>query len=169
MTTHTSWIRLLLIRELESLVAELQLYPSDDLVWKTVPGVSNSAGALTLHLCGNLQHFIGTVLGNTGYARNREAEFKLRDLPRPELIAEIAKTMQVVDAVLANRPDSALLTDYPNVLGGIRVPCGLFLQHLSTHFAYHLGQVGYLRRILTGDSTSTSAISMYALAPTASA
>lgn len=39
----------------------------------TAPGITNSVGNLGQHLCGNLQHFIGAVLGSTGYVRNRES------------------------------------------------------------------------------------------------
>lgn len=164
MNTHTTWIRRLLVRELHSLVAELELFPADDLMWATPPGITNSAGNLTLHLCGNIQHFIGAVLGSTGYVRNREREFSARGIPRAALIAEVRTTIVVVTDVLANRPDYALLSDYPDVLGGLRVPCGLWLQHLTTHLAFHLGQVGYLRRILTGDATSAGAVPMKSLA-----
>lgn len=163
MNTHTIWIHRLFIRELHSLVAELELFPGDELVWATAPGITNSVGNLTLHLCGNLQHFVGAVLGSTGYVRNREREFNTRGLPRAALIAEVRTTIAVVTDVLANRPDDSLFSDYPDVLGGLRVPCGLWLQHLNTHLAFHLGQVGYLRRILTGDATSTEAVPIKSL------
>jgi hypothetical protein len=42
-------------------------------------GISNSAGNLCLHLIGNLNHFIGATLGNTGYVRNREQEFSSKE------------------------------------------------------------------------------------------
>jgi hypothetical protein len=40
---------------------------------------------------------------------------------------------------------------------------GWFLLHLGTHLAFHLGQAGYLRRMITGDSASTSPISLKVL------
>jgi hypothetical protein len=40
---------------------------------------------------------------------------------------------------------------------------GLFLGQLAVHLAFHLGQAGYLRRVLTGSSESSGALSMQAL------
>jgi hypothetical protein len=40
-----------------------------------------------------------------------------------------------------------------------------FLLHLCTHAAFHVGQLGYLRRIVTGDSRSTNSVSAGGLAP----
>jgi hypothetical protein len=128
MNSHTGWIRQLLVRELRSLIAEIELYPSDALIWFTPPGIANSAGTIVLHVCGNLQHFVGAVLGGTGYVRDRELEFRQRDVSRAVLLAELQKTMGVVNDVLAHRPDEALLVPYPDVLGGLQLPCGLFLQ-----------------------------------------
>jgi hypothetical protein len=41
---------------------------------------------------------------------------------------------------------------------------GLFLLHLNVHLAHYLGQIGYLRRIVTGDPRSSGAIAVTALA-----
>jgi hypothetical protein len=158
-----AWIRLLLTRELTSFSRELELFPDESLIWKIVPGISNSAGTLTLHVCGNLQHFVGAVLGGTGYVRNRDLEFSARGVSRAVLLAELQKTIQVVDAVLPRLPENALSADYPDVPGGIRVPTGLFLLHLCTHLAHHLGQAGYLRRVLTGENQSSGPVAVKAL------
>src|SRR5436190_4511608 len=68
----------LLVRELQACEREIALFPDDESVWRTVPGVTNAAGNLAMHLAGNLQYFIGAVLGETGYVRNRELEFGQR-------------------------------------------------------------------------------------------
>lgn len=160
----TSWIRHLLVRDLDGLRSELELFRDESLLWSTPPGISNSAGTLALHLCGNLQHYVGAVLGNSGYVRNRDQEFSRRNVGRAELVAEIETTSRVVRTVLSERTDDLLLLDYPEELAGTRFTTGLFLQHLSTHLAMHLGQVGYLRRMLTGDGTSAGPVSLQALA-----
>lgn len=160
----TQWTRLLLIRELTSFSRELELFPDESLIWKTVPGISNSAGNLALHVCGNLQHFVGAVLGGTGYLRNRDLEFSARGVSRAVLLAELQETTHVVDTVLPRLPENALSADYPDVPGGGRVPTGLFLLHLGIHLAHHLGQAGYLRRVLTGQNQSSGAIAVRALA-----
>ena len=70
-----AWLEAILVRELEALKRELAAYPSDADVWATPPGVSNSGGTLALHLAGNLQHYVGAMLGGSGYVRDRAAEF----------------------------------------------------------------------------------------------
>ena len=53
----------LLTRELDGFKRELALFPDDQSVWRTVPGVTNSAGNLALHIAGGLQYLVGGVLG----------------------------------------------------------------------------------------------------------
>jgi hypothetical protein len=158
-----AWIRLLLIRELTSFSQELELFGDESLIWSVVPGITNSAGTLALHVCGNLQHFVGAVLGGTGYVRDRDLEFSARGVSRDVLSAELRKTIQVVDTVLPRLSEQVMSTDFPAVPGGTRVPTGLFLLHLAAHLAHHLGQAGYLRRILSGENRSSGAIAIKAL------
>lgn len=157
------WIRLLITRELATFSRELELFPDESKVWATAPGIANSAGTLTLHVCGNLQHYVGAVLGNTGYVRDRPLEFSTRDLPRSVLQDNLTRTAEVVRTALADLTDQQLEADYPDGLGVPRMPTGLFLFHLSAHLAFHLGQAGYLRRTLTGSKESSGALSMQAL------
>ena len=159
----TDWIRLLITRELASFSREIELFPDEAQIWATAPGIANSAGTLTLHICGNLQHYLGAVLGNTGYVRDRPLEFSARDLPRAVLLENLAKTSEVVRTVLAALTDEQLAADYPDGLGVPRMPTGLFLGQLAVHLAFHLGQAGYLRRMLTGSSESSGALAMQAL------
>jgi hypothetical protein len=86
----------LLVRELETFAREVELFPDDESLFKTLPGVANSAGNLGLHVCGNLQHFVGAVLGNTGYVRNRDAEFAARSGRRDDLARMLRETAAVV-------------------------------------------------------------------------
>ena len=156
-------LRAVIIRELESFAREIELFPDDQLVWQTVPGITNSSGNLALHVAGNLQHFVGHVLGGTGYVRNRDAEFARRTGSRAEVVAEITRAREVVSTVLGRLSDDALDRTYPEPIQGRQLSTGTFLVHLATHLAFHLGQVGYLRRALTGDSTSAGAVSSASL------
>ncbi|MGE5345875.1 MAG: DinB family protein [Acidithiobacillales bacterium] len=163
MPEPASWIRLLLVRELEAFARELSLFPNDEMVWATLPGISNSAGTLALHVCGNLEHFVGGILGASGYLRDRDAEFSRRGVSRDELAREIRQTIRVIDNVLPGLSSDDLALEYPEAVGGLRFPTGLFLLHLCAHAAHHLGQAGYLRRALTGESRHSEAISVKAL------
>ncbi|MGB5288816.1 MAG: hypothetical protein WBN42_10030, partial [Ignavibacteriaceae bacterium] len=57
-------------RDLEKLKSEISFFKDEENLWKISGDIKNSAGNLCLHLCGNLQHFIGAVLGNSDYIRN---------------------------------------------------------------------------------------------------
>ena len=157
-------IRRLLTRELAAFAREVDLFPDDETLWKTVPGITNSAGNLALHACGNLRHFVGAVLGGTGYVRDRPAEFATRKGRREDVARELRETAYLVTAVLGRLPAAALDAPFPEAHEGIRLPCRLYLMHLSVHLAFHLGQAGYLRRALTGDARSSGPVSLKALA-----
>lgn len=166
-TDTLAGIRAVLARELDAFAREIELFPDDDLVWRAVPGITNSAGNLALHVCGNLQHYLGAVLAGTGYVRDREREFSQRSGTRVQLAAGLRATVEVVDRVVPSLSGELLAREYPEAVGGARLGTGLFLLHLCTHLAHHLGQAGYLRRVLTGANRSSGAISVEVLAETA--
>ncbi len=154
----------LIERELTSLKAELAAYPDEGSIWEIPAGISNSAGTLALHLVGNLRHFIGANLGNSGYIRNRPAEFESRNVPREEIYKLIDSSVAEVSAALTNLPPEKLGERFPLKFGDISVQNDDFLLHLLSHLAYHLGQVNYHRRLVTTDGSSTSALSIPKLA-----
>jgi hypothetical protein len=157
-------IRRVMARELEAFAREVELFPDDAALWRTVPGVANSAGNLALHVCGNLKHFVGAVLGGSGYVRNREAEFAARSGRREDVARQVRETAGVVSTVLSRLPATVLEAPYPEAHDGVQLRCDTFLLHLSVHLAFHLGQAGYLRRALTGDARTSGAVSLAALA-----
>jgi len=136
-------------RDLEKLKDELKGYENPEILWKVPPGINNSAGNLALHLIGNLKHFIGAILGDTGYKRNREAEFNDRDVPVDILITEVDETIEVISSTLSELPDNQLNSDYPVEVFGEPMKNSYFLLHLYGHLSYHLGQINYHRRLLS--------------------
>ena len=157
-------IQRMLVRELESFIKEIELFPDDDTVWNRVPGTANSAGNLALHICGNLKHYIGSVLGGDGYVRNREAEFSSRSGSRDELVRGLEETITVVSRIFPQLSETTIAETYPEAVAGVEMPCGRFLIHLCAHAAFHLGQAGYLRRCLMEDDKSGGGVSIKALA-----
>jgi uncharacterized damage-inducible protein DinB len=123
-----------------------------------VPGITNSAGTLVLHLAGNLQHFFGACLGHTGYVRDRAAEFSRRGVAREDLVREIEAARAAVTAGLADLTASQLTAEFPEAVADTRLTTGEYLVHLVTHCAYHLGQVDYHRRNVTGSGTTIGAM-----------
>jgi uncharacterized damage-inducible protein DinB len=140
-------------RELNKLIEEIKLYPNEESIWKLTQGIKNSGGNLCLHICGNLQHFIGNVIGNTGYIRNRDREFSAIQIPATELISEIQKTIKAVVTTLKSSPELNLEEEYTampaHLLGKEKLTKGFFLMHLISHMDYHIGQINYHRRIIS--------------------
>ncbi len=140
----------ILTRDLRTLRTEVEAYQDERDLWRTPPGITNSAGNLAMHLAGNLQHFIGAQLGSTGYARDRDAEFNRKDVPRREILDQIEAAIVTVERTLAKMSDKDLSRPYRQPVGSVELTTGDFLIHLTAHFTYHLGQLDYHRRIVTG-------------------
>src|SRR5688572_1741763 len=139
----------LIERDLNKLEEEIKLYPSEESIWKIDKEIKNSAGNLCLHLCGNLQHFIGAILGKSGYVRNRENEFAAKGISRAKLIAEIQQTKKAVKSTLQGLDSSILEAEYSIQVFSHPMTTLYFLIHLSAHLQYHLGQINYHRRLLS--------------------
>jgi len=160
--THDT-IRRCIQRELRSLERELDAYPDEASVWALPAGIKNSAGTLVLHLAGNLQHFIGRHLGDTSYVRDRDSEFSKRNVSRAELKRELSAASAAVDAGFGKLRSDTLATEYPERVGGLAFSTGDWLIHLSIHLGYHLGQVDYHRRLVTGSDQTVDTVSVKAL------
>jgi hypothetical protein len=138
-------------RDLTRLVQELRAFPDTASLWKTVPGVSNAAGTLALHLEGGLRHFIGLRLGRIEYTRNRPLEFSARDVDRRELIARLEAVQASIPSVIEALTDAELDAIDPQNGTDKPLTTRQWLIHLYGHLSYHLGQIDYLRRVATGD------------------
>ena len=157
-------IQAILVRELRGLRREIEAYDDEAQIWHLPPGISNSAGTLTLHLMGNLQSFVGAILGGSDYVRDRDAEFSRRDVPVATMLRELAQTIAAVDEALGTLPDQRLSEPFPLAFGDMTVTTGDFLVHLATHLAFHVGQIDYHRRLVTGDNRSIGPLAIPELA-----
>lgn len=144
----TNEITTVFARDLEKLAEEIHAFQQEENLWKTTGHISNSAGNLCLHLLGNLNTYIGATLGNTGYVRDREAEFNQKGIARTELLQQVQEVKTVVTHTLQKLPKEQLMQVYPQQVLGFDMTTGFFLVHLYGHLNYHLGQINYLRRVL---------------------
>lgn len=135
-------------RDLLRLKSEIELYRDEDNLWVLKEGISNTAGNLCLHLIGNLNHFIGATLGNTGYIRHRDDEFNLKNIPRQDIITNLNNCILIVKETLQKLTLADLEKDFPLEKHGTIVSTGNMLIHLYGHLSYHLGQINYHRRLL---------------------
>jgi uncharacterized damage-inducible protein DinB len=135
-------------RDLLLLIKEIEQYETESKLWQLENQIQNTAGNLSLHLIGNLNHFIGATLGKTGYIRNRPLEFSDKNVPKTILIQDIQNTIVMIENVLSSIQESDLEKEYPILVFDQKISTMYFLIHLSTHLTYHLGQINYHRRLL---------------------
>jgi uncharacterized damage-inducible protein DinB len=154
-----------MLRELRALEREIAAYPDDESLWEVRDGIPNSAGNLSLHLAGNLRHFVGAVLGGTEYQRDRNLEFSRKGLTRSELKAIVQAAIDELSATFDKITDDQLDSEYPVVVQDQRISTLEFLTHLAVHLSYHLGQIDYHRRLLTDSSQSVDTLSPRELTP----
>jgi len=149
----------IMVRELRGMKNELLAYEDEGDIRRSVPGLPNTAGTIALHVAGNLQHFVGAQLGKSGYVRDRDAEFGRREVSVAEIVDELDKTIAALDATFARLEEKAMDRPFPQEIAGVRPTVGEFLVHLVAHLAYHLGQIDYHRRCITGDATTAGVLS----------
>ena len=134
-------------RDLAKLRDEIGLYRTDEQLWVLHGEITNSGGNLALHLVGNINHFIGSILGETGYVRNRDAEFDTKIGTRAEIIDMIQETIPVISSALGKLTAESMVKDFPVQKHDETRRTDFMLLHLFGHFSYHLGQINYHRRL----------------------
>ena len=153
-------IRTIFLREARALRREIEAYPNEKDIWTVPAGIGNSAGTLALHLAGNIQHYLGARLGRTGYVRDRDAEFSRRNVSRTEILEQLDAAGIAIARAFERLNDSDLTQPYPEKISGTTLTTGEWLVHLVAHMGYHLGQIDYHRRLVTGDPRTVDVISV---------
>ncbi len=144
----TTALIILYKRELNRLKGEISAYSDDTILWKIDKDLKNSGGNLALHLIGNLNHFIGATLGNSGYIRQREKEFNDKNIPREQIADQIDKLKIILESVFSSLTQKDLDKKYSIEVFGKPMTTKYFLLRLYGHLNYHLGQINYHRRLL---------------------
>lgn len=134
-------------RDLEKLLVELNSYEQEDDLWVVKEEIKNSSGNLMMHICGNLKHFIGATLDNTGYVRERDVEFSGR-VSKSELSEGIGETKEVLSSYFERVSVDDMSDPYPLQPFGYPMTKSQFLIHLYGHLSYHMGQINYHRRLV---------------------
>ena len=137
-----------IVQGLVSLKKEISLYTNESILWMTDKKINNSAGNLVLHICGNLNHYIGAQLGNTGYIRHRDLEFSDKNVSRQDLIKNIDHTIVMIEECFPLITIDTLKKLYPIKVFENDMTVRAMLISIYGHLNYHLGQVNYHRRIL---------------------
>jgi uncharacterized damage-inducible protein DinB len=150
MTAISTELTALYRRDLARLARQLEAL-DDARLWQVVPGVTNSAGNLMLHLVGNLREFIGRQIGGVPYVRDRPREFSATGVPRHEMTTALAELATLIPGVLERITAERWDETFPENVLGEPLTNRQFVIHLYGHLNYHLGQIDYLRRVLTGE------------------
>lgn len=125
---------------------------SEDQIWHRPNTVSNSIGNLVLHLKGNTRQWLGTTFGGRDDDRERQSEFDERGpIGRDHLLQMVRELKTELQAILKPTTPQQLSQVY-NVQvyqeNGVSI-----LVHVTEHFSYHLGQITYVTKMLTGRET----------------
>lgn len=148
MYNHNLSVLTILERDLGKVITELNAFQREQNIWALGGKINNTSGNLALHISGAVNHFIGAVLGNNGYQRNREKEFSDKNIPRDEVISKIHEAIATVRSVLPSIDEAEMDKEFPEKIGGQTLSKGFFLTHLISHINYHLGQINYHRRLM---------------------
>lgn len=136
-------------REIERLKTEITAFEADELLWKQPDAQIPAAGNTCLFIAGTLQHFIGNMIGDSGYIRNKEAEMKARNLSRERLIEEVDNTKRVVVDTLEQVTKADLQKVFPTKEFEEDVTTEYYLIHLLKNLSFHIGQIAILRSLVS--------------------
>lgn len=140
-------IKLLYLIQLDTLKSEISMYKYEADIWKLSGAINNTPGNLCLHICGNLNHFIGSIIGNSGYIRDRDKEFSEKNVSREMLIDLIIETKKNIADTFDKLSDEDFGKIYPDKKFGENPTYAFIFSRLISHLSYHLGQINYHRRI----------------------
>jgi uncharacterized protein DUF1572 len=151
-------------RDLTRLRHQIDAFPNDRVLWEVVPGITNSAGTLALHLEGNLREYIGRQLGGVPYERDRPREFSERLRTKDEIGSRIDHLTRLVPSVIRSIPTAQLAREHRELVLDVPSSTHQLLVHLYAHLSWHTGQVDYLRRVLT-EGRSIPAVGLGQISP----
>uniref|UniRef100_UPI00356811C2 hypothetical protein n=1 Tax=Fodinibius sp. TaxID=1872440 RepID=UPI00356811C2 len=124
-------------RSLNQWIENLHTIP-DDLLWTVPEGVTNSCGVLTQHVIGNLNHYIGHGIGDTGYIRDRSREFRTTETTKEELVQEIEDLKDTLEEIFGEIDGDELADEFPLELPYRETKRGTLI-HLYGHLTYSSG------------------------------
>lgn len=116
--------------------------PREKLWVKPFP-FGNSVGHLVLHLTGNLNYYVGSVIAGTGYVRDRPREFtEAAGPPAEEVLARFHEAVALVVRTIRSLDAEGLLVPVADV-SPVETRFGLLLM-CASHLNNHIGQLSYL-------------------------
>jgi len=138
-------VRSSLTKYLKRIVRCLELLSEDEIWWRP-NAVSNSAGNIVLHLCGNVRQWILSGLGGARDVRERDQEFAERGpVPRQALIERLQTTVEEACETIDALPFPMFSREFD--IQGYRVTGLIAVARVYEHFSHHAGQIIYLTKL----------------------
>ncbi|MCY4027985.1 MAG: DUF664 domain-containing protein [Acidobacteria bacterium] len=124
---------------------------NDQQIWWRANESSNAIGNLVLHCIGSTRYYIGHIVGERDFVRDRDGEFaERREIARAELQARLDLAVHEADEVLAAFDPGRLLERADRASQP-----STFLQVIGmqlVHFATHAGQIVFATKLLKADA-----------------
>ena len=116
-----------------------------------VSAESLSIATIAWHISGNLESRFTDFLTTDGEKewREREDEFAVRTVTKPELLEKWARGWSVLEGTLAGLTDEHLADAV--TIRGLELTVVAALERSLSHTAYHVGQITFLGKMLAGD------------------
>jgi uncharacterized damage-inducible protein DinB len=144
-TFFSDYIDLLQERHNEILEA-LKGLPLDALDWSPGPD-TNSISVLVFHLTGAERYWIGDVAAQDPKERDRDAEFRVRDVGMDVLQKRLAENVEYAGTALDKLTVEHLETTRVSARNGQRYTVAWALLHALEHTTLHLGQIQLTRQL----------------------
>lgn len=141
------------LEDFRSRVITLSKSIPEEQFWVRPYPYGNSIGNLVLHLNGNLAYYIGAIIEDSGYQRDRENEFSRQQTrSRESALHEFSLTVDEVLKSLERQSISDWSTEYiAEGVDDVHDRFSIFLR-CSVHFHHHIGQMIYLAKAINGDT-----------------
>ena len=138
------------LNNLEELHAEIlhtiSGLPQDAFDWTPFPG-GNSLSVLIVHLTGAERYWFSYVVAGVSSGRDRESEFKVKNLKLGELSARLKESWSFGAQVLENFNVNDLTTKRSSFRYDHDVSVAWALEHALKHTGVHLGHIQITRQL----------------------
>lgn len=130
--------------KLAGVVHDLAAPLSEEQFWAKPFAFGNSFGHLVLHLTGNLNHYIGAQIAETGYVRDRPREFSETVRPsKAEVLKKFDDAVEMVVRTIRAQSAEDWSVAYSGTGADAQNRFEMVLQ-CATHLHHHIGQMMYL-------------------------
>ena len=120
--------------------------PQEAFDWTPFSG-GNSLSVLIVHLIGAERYWFSDFVAGVPSERDRESEFKVKNLKLEELSARLQESRSFTAQVLENLDLDDLATKQPSFRSDHEVSVAWALEHALKHTAIHLGHIQITRQL----------------------